>query len=428
MKKRNLFLVVAMFSIFLFGIGAAYAVTGVGDDVPGQDVVIPIICEGSQPNAPAPPFDPIGLPHFGTLTTIWAIAETSGPSCVSDDSVCTPRSPSNSGVGVIRTGVVVLDKNSILRLDTTECWSKYDVVSDSCQNLVNQMAGVDRDAMEVMIGGVSYFVGYVVYGQQANCIQGTSPEEANMLVPWVYLMDTASGFASGFNGVSLENGGGPQLEEMCADGSCDGSFIGVTAAEIYPRYFILNSDPETFNWWILLLGRNAYFPCDPITGYGRYLSCYVCNEAEVCASRNICIPDELNIINVGAGAIPGGLFGITVAGVPIPNFPKAGFAHCFIDEAGLIAGQLTPSVIHGTLSFDGTDSDAYAETYSLFGWAYQRAIPESLGDARLSAVHPIHRLYCDGDDGDAVELPNRFDEGTVAPCTRTGPEIVVSFP
>ena len=40
------------------------------------------------------------------------------------------------------------------------------------------------------------------------------------------------------------------------------------------------------------------------------------------------------------------------------------------------------------------------ETYSLFGWSYQKAVPQGAGAGdKLAVVHPIHRLYCDGDEG-----------------------------
>jgi hypothetical protein len=102
-KKRSLLIIVAMLSICLFGIGTAYAVTGVADDVPGQDVVFPIICEGTV-NAS-------GQPVFGSLNTIWAIADKGSegdPTCTVAESVCDPRiaDPNDkSGIGVVLTDV-----------------------------------------------------------------------------------------------------------------------------------------------------------------------------------------------------------------------------------------------------------------------------------------------------------------------------------
>ena len=44
MKIRSLLTILAMFSVLLLGAGTAHAVYGVADDVPAQDLIIPIIC------------------------------------------------------------------------------------------------------------------------------------------------------------------------------------------------------------------------------------------------------------------------------------------------------------------------------------------------------------------------------------------------
>jgi len=100
---------------------------------------------------------------------------------------------------------------------------------------------------------------------------------------------------------------------------------------------------------------------------------------------------------------------------PAGVFPKAGFAYCDINESGFLPGEATSTSIEGTLNFDSP------YTYSLWGWSYQRAVPTSV-NARVAAIHPIHRLYCQSDtNGYTAELPNRFDFGTVAECNISGP-------
>jgi len=409
-----------MLSILVVGFGTAYAITGVADDVPGEAIVFPMICEGYQPtNASG---TPEGDPVFGSLNTVWAIAETTGVSCTSDDSVCTPKEPSVSKVGVVKASVIVNDKYSITKWDSTECWSKWDVISDSCQTIVSQMDPSARKALEVPIEGINYFVGEVLYITSKKC----DDDVENPLVGWVYLNDIGKGFAAGYNGVSIENGLGAQLEEECTDGSCNGQYIGITASMVFPRYFILNSNPDTWTWWIFLAGRNEYqleaklnlyggVPTVPDNNMARYLVCFFCDEGEKCQSNSIPLPYELNIIYVKPW-IPGGVYS---AG----TWPKAGFAACTIYEHGFFTGQTTETVINGTLSFDDNlDTDSTPETYTLLGWSYQRAKP-STGNAYISVIHPVHRLYCDGDDGDATELPNRFNSGTVLPCTIDGFEL-----
>jgi len=371
-KIRNLLAIVAMISVLIFGIGTAYAVTGVADDVPGQDVVFPIICEGTLNGS--------GQAVFGSLNTIWAIADKGGSSdaeCTIADSVCDPKLADpldKSGIGVVSTDVFVQDMTSVTRLDSSACWSIHDVVSGDCQSLINQMSASNRRAMLTTIGGVSYFAGYVVYSQNATCGEQSFQ---NRFLSWVYLQDVVKGFSAGFNGISGEDGFGPELGEDFD--------IGVSAHTVFPRYFILNSDPETFNWWIFLLGRNQY-SFGPQANLTRQLACFICDEHENCFSTNLDLPTELNIVDVG-DVLPGALQG---------SFPEAGFAFCDIDEKGNLPGEANKTEIIGTMSFtddnEGTENTD-PEVYSLFGWAYQRAIPVS-SPAKISVVHPIHRTYC----------------------------------
>lgn len=331
MTIKRLLTLVALLGFLLIGIGKAHAVLGVADDVPGQDIVLPVICEGHH--------DPLGgSPIFGSLNTVWAIADhtpSADELCI--DGICSPH---DGGVGAVGAILTLFDRSSVHRFDSAECWSKNDVVSDDCQHLISSMSVQDQKTMEVTIGGITYFAGYVLYSQYAAC----AGRLQNRFTAWVYLNDVVRGFAAGFNGISLENGAGPHLEETCNSGSCSGSVVAVEASLLYPRYFILNSAPDSFNWWIFLVGSN-------LAGGG--LSCFFCDEEEHCFSGGTSASFELNIINV-ADIIPGALF-------PGSKFPRAGFAICSVGGSG-----------------------------SVFGWSYQRAVPTSL-PGKLSVVHPIHR-------------------------------------
>jgi hypothetical protein len=439
-KKRNLFAVVAMFSIFLFGIGAAYAITGVNDAVLGTDIVIPLICEGF-PN-------PGGsdIPIMGTMDTIYAIAEFNDyqggySCCTSNTSVCTPDPlDSSSTVGALQTYLFVHDRRSLVNLDTTKCWSKHDVISDSCSGLIRQMTNTEQQNMVTTINGIKYFVGYAHYSPKATCtgtemLSGYSCgdvdpfTDGNRLMAWVYLNDATRGFAAGTNGVSIED---TTLAGFANAGLAEDEDVGVTAFTLFPRFFLLNADPDTFNWWILLLGRNQYsWPGGEVMERG--LACYVCDEKEHCISRPpIPIPDEFNIIHV-ADVLPPGLF---------PGFPKAGFAYCDIVESGFLPGHTVGTTITGTLSFtddyddctingiDYTNSPICSdpETYSVFAWAYQRgvtAVPQ-----KLAALHEMHRRYCSpyynfgpttAVPGATDDLPPRFWDDDNGQCCITGP-------
>ena len=380
MKIRNLLAVVAMLSVFLIGIGTASAVTGVNDAVPGQDIVFPIICEGS--------LDGSGNPVFGSLNTIWAIAdrggEVDGSSCTLADSVCTPH---DKTIGVVSADVLVNTSSSETVLDTSECWSKRDVISNNCQALITQMSGLARAKMVTTIGGKSYFAGYVIYSQAQVCGEqledhqkdGLAAFLSDRFISWVYLQDVVKGFSAGMNGFSGEEG----IDVTTLDEDFD---IGVTAHSIFPRYFLLNDNAETFNWWIMLFGRNQY-SFGPQAHLTRVLTGVVCDENENCLSEDIAVPIELNIINVAdvLPALPGNT-GIT----------KAGFAILDIVESGFLPGESSQTTINGTMSFtddNGGTIDTDAETYTFLGWAYQRALPVS-SPAKISVLHEIHRTYC----------------------------------
>lgn len=411
-KKRSLLMIVAMLSVFLFGIGTAHAVTGVNDAVPGYDTVIPFICEGHS-NPPA------GAPTFGGLNTVWAIAETTGGSC--EDPICTPDHGGN--VGIVKADIVAFDRNSVPRFDGTACWSAFDVITGSCQEVVSGMNTSAQQAMEITLNGVVYFAGYITYTQTDWC-----DFDDNRFVSWAYINNIAKGFAAGFNGIEAENGINNTAwdkfgeacngNENCSPSPTGDDNIGVTARTIYPRYFILNSNPDSLNWWILLLGRNQYTFANV---WNRTLECVFCNEDEVCKSNSIPIPTELNFIDV-AGFIPQSVY-------PVATFAKAGFAMCDIKEVGRLEGENASTTILGTLSFPcvgPTPDPTFCETYSFYGWSYQQGVPVSVS-AKVAAMHEIHRRYCNGDNtpiGQAWELPNRFEEGTVSPCTLKGPAVI----
>jgi hypothetical protein len=418
-KKRNLIAVVAMFSIFLFGIGIAQAVTGIEDAVPGSDIIIPMICEGHH--------DPGGsdVPVFGSMNTIWAIAEFDDfwggyGDCTADTSVCNPRTKDPfdaSGIGVLRHNVFVNDRFSIPRLDTTECWSKHDVISDNCQNMISQMNHIEQEDMELVIAGKTYFVGYVHYSPAASC--NTDWESTDdRLMAWMILNDATKGFSTGMNGISIEDG---TYAGFPNSGLAEDYDVSVAASQLFPRFFILNNDAETFNWWILLLGRNAY-NFGVLNTFDRSLVCFVCDEHENCVSRPpIAIPDELNIINVN-DVLPGGIF---------PTYPKVGFAYCDIVEHGFLPTQSAETWIYGTLSFTDDpfgDPTGDPETYSVFAYAYQRGVTLGVPAQKLSIINTIHRWNCSpyfGPDlsGISGDIPPRFNapDDTSGTCCINGP-------
>jgi hypothetical protein len=127
----------------------------------------------------------------------------------------------------------------------------------------------------------------------------------------------------------------------------------IYADDYYLRYNILNSNPETYNWWIVLKGASF---CDnkvPATCQSSTsLECFICNEGENCFSNAIPVPYRLNIINV-ANYIPVALF-------PASTYPKAGFTYCALVEAGYYLGE------------SGYPESFTNENFTAFMWSYQR--------------------------------------------------------
>lgn len=240
--KRFLILI-AMLSVLFLGIGTAHAVLGVVDDVPGTDVVIPIICEKG-----------------GTLNTLYALAEVLGDANTAD--------------------IVVYDVNSNWVYDSTVSLTGFDILPGDCQSLVAGMSAMQQAQLEVTIDphARTYYAGYVVF------YNWDTPDDT--FISWVYLVDLIKGFASGFNGYQAE---GFVTNQLCEFDWWEWEYVCQTAWGLIPRYYIMNDKTETWNWWIVIYGDN-----DPT----RFLVGYICNEEEDCVSLNIPVPDELNIINV----------------------------------------------------------------------------------------------------------------------------------
>lgn len=362
MKKLILAL---MLSILILSFGTAYARLSANDPVPGQDVVIPIICQGE--------LDSQNNPVFGGLNTLIAIAEMKDGSALSY--------PDTNYV--VKAKMYVYNKESKLVYDSTRKWTKFDVVVDNCKDIVKGAPSnkryMMREDMPLQSGGtIKLFTGYVVYEQT------DASEITNRFIPWAYLVDLTKGFASGFNGVSAEDGLGNYFGE-------DGGNRPVTANQLFPRFFLLNDKDDTFNWWIILAGRNELGKINPIQyNVTRFLDGDICNEEELCRSVHIPIPYELNLIDVY------GLLGDEIkTGCNFPANPCGGFGKLRVSEAGtMLMPTVQPLSIIGTAN-DGLPIVSDWPFYSLYGWSYQR---EAATSAALSwdVIHEIHRTYCSG--------------------------------
>lgn len=299
---KKILLIVAMLSIMLFSYGTANAMLGVVDDVPGTDVVFPIICEKG-----------------GTMNTLYAVAEVWDWAATAD--------------------LVVYDRSSVWVYDDWVEWTESDVLVGDCQSLIAGMSPIQKAALEVSIGGRTYYVGYLVF-------YNWNFPGYDQFISWVYLVDLMKGFASGFNGY--------QAEGMLTGGLCEYDLLGgftvcQSAVALFPRYLLMNNKTETWNWWILIYGDNDS---------NRYLAGWICNEEEYCISLNIPVPKELNIIDVEP----------YIPLVLHAGYPKAGFGWFLNAEA----------------DYDNT----------VYGFSYQRAEGTSVAGT-WDVIHPIHGWYFD---------------------------------
>ena len=375
-----------MLGILLIGVGSAYAVYGVADDVPGRDVAFPIIC--------------IKTPTATNQTdTGWAIADAKNPTAVFDI-------VHNYSIHVHLT--VHEPKNSAVVKDDDFYLTPNDVLTGLCSAVVATIDPTNKAKLEQTIndgtGSSTYYVGYAVFEQQ-------SPTQTmvDTLVSWVYLTDLANGYASGFNGVDFEGGVIPTGGELEENGK-GSPLVAIAANHIYPRYVIQNNLDQTRDWWILLFGR-----ADLATKFGtqnlqisRSLNCDFWDEQETHGSNHIPIPNELDIINVA-----------DYLTVPFTSFPHNGFASCVIGESGTRVVGGTPSAYSSTGTMDsagiiGTVLPNSTGFYSFFGWSHQKVQASSVL-ASWDVINPIHRTYCSGVPGGPTTAPDNLEA-----CTCTG--------
>lgn len=360
-----------MLSVLLFGIGTAHAVLGVADDVPANALTLPIICGKDATNG---------------LNTVFAVAETTCPDPFSD-----PQISVTDGLAAVLGHFSVRNSCSDEVWTFDHYWTCHDIESFNCKSIVADMPATAKTKMEITINSKVYYAGYLILDEISN---GGGLVNPDLFIGWVYLEDLGLGFASGFNAVGLEVNPGTRLEENAGAGP-------ITAHMLFPRYLLLNNQPETYNWWIILAGRNqmgtvtcgatnqiTYGPGCSTLSLSRSLSGVICNEEEDCPDLDFGIPRELNIINV-ADEIPATIHA---------GYPKGGFGIFTIVESGNLG---TASIsITGTRAVNSicvVDGDQY---YSIFGWSYQR---EQSGNQNpglsWDVIHPVHRIYCNTPEG-----------------------------
>jgi hypothetical protein len=369
MKKAIvIFMVIAAFLVFHQG--KAQAVIGAVDDVPAQDIIFPFICE----------HDPATGVAVNPLDVLMVVAEVQGLEGV----------PSAASA---QLEVFDWDESN-LRYDDSLNWTGRDVWTDTACSIVIA-SGVNSNDTKSLLKDLDgdkvndYYMGYLTL---------TNDRARNQFIGWWYLADLANGFVAGANAIQSENGHHPETlgenylnrtETIFDPGDNDGNAtspvdpfnvgddlptdyadyfnfgpIALFADAMFPRYFLLNDNANTWTWWIMLSGANS-----------NDYACDVCDEEEECVSKNA-HTEEFNVIDVW-----------DILPDIHDGFPKGGFAICGISGLVDFGGRtITSDYDSGGFSTDVAVIDVY---YSIFGWDYERADVQNLA-GNWSIVRPIH--------------------------------------
>ncbi len=311
--------------------GTAGAVLGVADDVPGQDVVFPIICGVTTP-----------------LSTSWSIADVVGGA---------PDPMGNAAYA----DVILYQSNGDTVGDFQYQWTPFDVVTDNCQNLMNLFgpAYISSHWATTTIDGEKYYMGYLVVQQDSGSFG--KAVVTNRFVGWVSLDDQVTG--TGFKPFQAEGGVGSSFEE-------DG--VPVTAKTLFFRFSIDNGASN--NWWIVLTG------IQPEPTRTAALEGTICDEKENCMSVALPVSGYLNVYSVN-DVLPAPLFSA---------FPKTGFA-AFNLLANDGDGPYTPDV--STFAWSYLNNCTKAITF-LRPFNFKNFSPATIClGARKASMFPADRIY-----------------------------------
>ncbi len=307
-------LFVSLFFLFLFQ-GTASAVLGVDDNVPGQDVLFPVICGVTAP-----------------LNTSWAISDVMGGA-------------TDLMGNAARAEVMLYNTRGNAIFDYIAAWTPYDVVTGNCKSLIQQLSSSSKAAVKKTIDGADYYVGFLAFFQEQNFSE--DPSVRDRFTGWITLRknETDAGLKpfQAEQGLAMSDYNPPYDRHPFAENGSGEVPVPVTAKSLILRFSIDNAASK--NWWIVLTGvQSSTSP--GLTRMVR-LNGLVCDENENCLSVALPVADLLNFYNVSdyvpAGLFPGG-------------FPKRGFA-----KFDLVVSE-TDALGHNTIY---TPSDI-----STFAWSY----------------------------------------------------------
>jgi len=370
---KKILMLVAMLSIMLFSVGSVYAIPGTPDDVPGQDIVIPIVCEDNHyidvALTPSSTYGTNTGVDDGTLNTLWAIAEV----------VNQP----------VRTNVFLYNVKSEFIKDSAAVWTANDVVNSDCKTFMGMLSNDQRKKMAavVTVNGTQkiIYAGYIIYqniGFEATIVNPSGYSPTDQFVSWIYQVDMPNGFAAGYNGYSVEGGVDTPVGFQFVPSNLWEGATPLATSFFFPRYFFLNTDAGTYNWWYILKGG-------PVVASHR-LNGFICNEEEECFSLLIPTPNNFNIIDV-AYYLPSTIFHTTVIEDAIYALSPGEVANMG-GGFGIFATETGDSVAPClTAGYHPVSGATCAIEVSSLGWSYQRAQTGGV-ITNWDVIHPMHAI------------------------------------
>jgi len=336
---KKIFIVLSALAALMLCVVPAQALVGSPDDVPGQDAVVPFICDRTLTSG---------------LNTLITFQDVRGG--WDDDGTGTAM------VGVYHFTVNTVESVTVHNANLTG--SPRSVISTDAFTILTAASSAARTSLEVTIDGGAYYAGYIYFNALTPTADSTN---FNSVVGQFFFVNLAAGKAASANipmkeyalaDATTDNARSIPvafINEMVGDpaGTSDDSDaelfspnaainairlqagnagIGpATNFYLFPRVFV--ADATAANWWIFWSSAN-----DLPTATTIHVNVY--NETETAISTNIPLDSELEIVD---------------------------------SETYLPAGLWTGYPYSGYVELDWATSTAALRAQEFLGWSYLQA-------------------------------------------------------
>lgn len=366
MKRWAVLSLVVLWGLFAWTTSVR-AINGIADEVPSANLVVPIFCSEDGLNTLIAIADAYAFDNNGNPTTNYA-----------------------------ETGLryVIYNADSVAIFDSQVKLTKRDVLPLDCVSLISQLGAAQRQMLQQVIGGKTYYVGYVIFTDVTN-FGVTPPDPDNRYAAWAYLVDLGKGLTTGFVPFQME--GGSDQVAFTEGGIAITSYTNTAPSRnvpfsFFPRWYQHNLDPESFTWWIFLQGfrqcandvngNGIGDPGEIIPGSRHHIGAIgfqgfqICDEEEHCVSLAINIDKDLTIIDVNE----------ILPAVLCAETPCAGFAIVNIPAVHSAADQFSCAQVCA----QNNAVNCVGVPATILGWSYSRA-KDATTQGSWSAMFPMHR-------------------------------------